>query len=413
MKKYLLLLLFSTTVFSSVKVTESDLVSMSQSNPEVESLRQRLQAAEELKGVLTRSFLPKVELSYGRERYSVGPYNHVNQPFGGIEAKINLFNSGKDSLANDKRNLEVNIASIDSKMIKAQVVSQLRKALAQWAYFEEISKTLEDALETNRKNSASAQQRISAGLATSTDTLDFKQQAIMLNQELATLNFEKGVVKRLVLTLMGVDVAQELEIVFENTHPDEGEGKSLQANDKKSLLVKKALLEADIAKIEVETSERWWTPTVDVYGYALRMLQKDREYQFPGQRNDAAIGFRITLPIFDGGEGIKVAKAKESISKAQVSLSKAKELEVQKNILDAVKKLELTHDLIHGAEENVDVMTKYRTGVTSEYGRGVKNSPDMLQASLRWITAKNNFAEIKRNYQFAKADAIYLQEMFE
>lgn len=289
--------MLSSAAFGAVKVTEQDLANVSFSNPEVQNLRARLQAAEELKGVLTRSFLPRLELSYGKERYSVGPYDHVVQPFGGIEAKINVFNSGKDSLVNDKRNLEASVASIDAKVVKAQVVAQLRKALAQWAYFEEVGKVLDEALQINQKNAQSAQQRISAGLATSTDTLDFKQQAIMLKQEMASLEFEKGVVKRLILTLMGVDVSQELTINFENPHPEEGEGKALQSEKQQSLLVKKALFEADIAKIEVKAAERWWTPSLDVYGYALRMLQKDREYPHPDQRNDVAIGFRITLPI--------------------------------------------------------------------------------------------------------------------
>lgn len=413
MKNFVFFLFVSFTAFGAVKVTEQDLANVTLSNPEVQNLRERLQAAEELKGVLTRSFLPKLELSYGKEQYSVGPYNHVVQPFGGIEAKINIFNSGKDSLINDKRNLEANVATIDAKVIKAQVIAQIRKALAQWAYFEEVGKVLDEALQINNKNAQSAQQRISAGLTTTTDTLDFKQQAIMLKQELASLAFEKGVVKRLILTLMGIDVAQELEIAFENTHPAEGEGKALKSGKHQSLLVRKALFEADIAKIEVKTAERWWTPSVDVYGYALRMLQKDREYPRPDQRNDVALGFRITLPLFDRGDGYRNAKSKEAISRAQVSLTRSRDLEVQKNILDAVKKLDLTHELIHGAEENVEVMNKYRIGISNEYSRGVKNSPDMLQASSRWIQAKSNFAEIKRNYQFAKADAIFLQEMFE
>lgn len=413
MKIFIFLLLSSSAAISGVRVTEQDIANASLSNPEVHNLRERLQAAEALKGVLARSFLPKVDLSYGKERYSVGPYNHVVQPFGGIEARINVFNSGKDSLLNDKRNLEANVSSIDAKVARAQITAQLRKALAQWAYFDEVGKVLSEALEINRNNSLSARQRISAGLATSTDTLDFKQQGIMLKQDLASLEFEKGMVKRLILTLVGADVHQELEIVFENAHPSEGEGKTLQSQNQRSLLVKKASIEADIAKLEVKTAERWWTPSVDVYGYALRMLQKDREYPHPGQRNDVALGFRITLPLFDGGEGYRNANSKAAVSKAQLSLARAKELEVQKSVLDAVKRLELTHELIHGAEENVDVMTRYRSGVSHEYKRGVKNSPDMLQASQRWIVAKSNFAEIKRNYQFAKADAMFLQELFE
>ena len=321
MKLLFLLLIISVHALAEVNISEENLDSFVQSNPEVQSLRHRLEASQKLKGVLTRSFLPKVQLSYGHENYSTGPYNHVNQPFGGIEAKINVFNSGKDSLESDKRNLEANVSEIDSNMVKAQVLAEIRKAMAQLAYFQEVSEILRSAIENNSSNMKAAQRRISAGLASETDSLDFKQQNIMLNQELATLEYEKGAVKRLILTLFGLNPEQEAKITYLNKHPEHGDEASLKNPTGRSLLVKKALFQSDIAKLEMKSAKRWWTPSVDLYGYALRFTQKEREYSTPDQRNDVTVGFRISMPIFDGGEGIRVAQSKKALVGAQESLA--------------------------------------------------------------------------------------------
>lgn len=408
MRLFIFLFLIISSAYGTVDLTEDNIEGFFQDNPEIKSLRERLEASQKLKGSLTRSFLPKVLLSYGREKYSTGPYDQVNQPFGGIEAKINVFNSGKDSIENERRSLDANVSAIDSTVVKGEVLAEIRKSMAQFAYLDELTEILKSSLENNNTNMKAAQRLVSAGLSTETDTLDFKQQDITLNQEMASLEFEKGVVKRLILTLIGKNPEEDLKVSFINKHPEHGKEESLNVSGRQSLIVQRSLTLTDIAKLELKQAERWWAPSVDIYGYAMRFTQKEREYPKPDERNDTTIGFRIILPIFDGGEGIRQGQAKAALAKSQESLARAKQLDIEKSTIDAKKKLELAHHLIHGAEENVEVMTKYRRGILAEYGRGIKNSPDVLQASQRWIQSKVQFAEIKKNYQFARAEALYL-----
>lgn len=408
MKKLFFALLFVTGAQASVLLSEQNIQTLYKSNPEAKSLRERLEASERLRGSLTRSFLPKVELSYGHERYSVGPYNQVNQPFGGIQASVNVFNSGKDSLESDKRNLNAKISEIDSVVMEAQIMAQIRKAMSEYAYLSEVEKILQDALAGNESHVKAARQRVQAGLAAATDTLDFQQQAISLRQQLTQIGYEKGVVNRMIATLLGTDPTSEVEVNFVNPHPEHGDAIVKDIKVENSLAVKQSMFLAEVAKIEMKEAYRWWAPSVDIYGFAVRALQKDREYPSPGQRNDAGIGFRIVLPIFDGGESYRVAQSKAAIERSQKSQAEARKLAIQRDMQDTIKKLDLTHELIHGAEENVSVITKYRQGIMNEYNRGVKNSPDVLQASNRWIQASLQYSEIKRNYQSARAEALYL-----
>lgn len=407
MKVFLLLLLVSAAAQAATTVSEALLNEVIKENPEYVSVQERLRTAEIVKGSLVRSFLPKLTLSYGREKYTTGPYYWVNQPYGGVEAKVNVYNSGKDSLENDRRDKESQIATIDLSVSQSTLIAEVRRSIAHYSYLEEIQLILKDALVLNDANLRQAQKRIGAGLGTTTDVLDFRQQKIQLAQELETLEFEKGVVKRLICTLLGKDPSEELVIEFSNEHPEHRQEKALTEAKSGSLILKRATLQSEVALLERRLAEKWWTPSLDVYSYALRFTQKEREYPRTGQRNDVAYGFKLTLPIFDGGEGLRVAQAKERIALAQESLARSKKLQIERETRDALSKLKLAHSLIHGAEDNVNVMLEYRRGIFSEYNRGIKNSPDVLQASQRLIEARTRFAEVKKNYHFAKADVLY------
>ncbi len=395
---------------ATTQIRDSKLDELIDKNPDVQSLLKRLESSEALKGRLTRSFLPKVSLSYGRERFTTGPYHNLNQPFGGIEAEMNLFNSGKDKIESSIRDSQAEIASIDARLVRSQVLAEVKKALSHYAYLNEIRDITSNALKQNEENLKSANKRINAGLATGTDLLDFKQQKIQFKQELSTLDYEIGVTKRLIATLLGNAPDENIVTDFANSHPDHSDESKLELSGK-SLIMKKAELHKEITVLEFKKDQRWWAPQFDIFTHALRFTQKEREYTPGPERNDVTFGFKLSIPIFDGGEGYTGAQATKALVEAKVSEVRAQELSLQRQSLDALKKLELAHSLIHGAEENVQIMNEYRKGILNEYSKGVKNSPDVLQASQRWIEANIKNAEVKKNYQFAKVDAEYLSSL--
>lgn len=411
MKLTFILFLFIPLAQGAILVTEDNLRENLKNSPELQELTNRYNGAKALQGNLLRSFLPTVELIYGRERFTTGPYYKTNQPYGGVEARMNVFNSGRDLLESKKINQKSLISELDTEAAKALLLAELRKSLAHYAYLSEVITILEEALKLNEASFKDAQKRINAGLATRTDLLDFKQQKIQFSQELQNLNYEMGVTKRMVAVLLGENPEDDVVIKYENAHPEHGKEETLTGDVKKNLLVKKARLFKEVAGLESTLARRWWMPSLELYGYALRFTQKEREYQEVGQRNDVTFGFKFTLPVFDGGDSIAQSRAQAALYQAQEKLVLAKELEMKKQTMDAQRKLDLAHGLIHGAEENVEVMEDYRRGIKSEYTKGVKNSPDVLQAGQRWISAREKFAEVKKNYQFAKADALYLMTL--
>jgi len=69
----------------------------------------------------------------------------------------------------------------------------------------------------------------------------------------------------------------------------------------------------------------------------------------------------------------------------------------------AKQELSLLHDLIHEGEKSVEKGAQYLNQTQNEYARGVKNSPDVLSATLKQLDFKKRFAELRRDYAVAKA----------
>lgn len=409
---YLLsLFLLSLSVDSAVIVKEENIAEFLEKSPDLLSFRERLNAAEKLKGSLTRSFLPELKLTYGREKFTTGPYHGLNQPFGGIEAEVNLYNSGRDAIENSIRNKNSEVSGIDYDVVKAKITSESRVALAHLAYLKEVLSIIENAITINNQNISGARKRINAGLATNTDIIDFNQQKLSLIQEFETIKYEDGVIRRMLAILLGINPNEKIQIVHSNSHPEHHQLPEPVISSRDSKLIKKAELMSDIARLESKSAQRWWAPKLDIYSYALRFTQKEREFEDPEDRNDFTVGFKFTLPLFDGGESIQEARARSALARANESQLKQRALEVEKETIDAMKKLELAHTLIHTAEESVKLMTDYRQAVIREYAKGIKNSPDVLQATQRWIEAKIKLAEVKKNFQIAGAEAWYLKSL--
>lgn len=411
---FLFLTLFlSLPSFGAITVDQAYLEKQLDLAPSVLILQERIKEAQKLGGALKRSFFPKVKLIYGQERFTTGPFHRVNQPFGGIEAEVNIFNFGRDSLENERRLKEVHLAKINSKITKAEILAKGREALAQYAYLFEIRSILEEAMEMNERNILGAKKRIHAGLSTGTDLIDFKHQKIALDQEYETLKFEMVLVERILAVILGHSSDLDITVKFQNEHPEHGPVFNAPGELSNSALIKKAELNLEIAGLNKTAASRWWGPKLDLYGYALRFTQKEREYPETGQRNDVTFGFKFTLPLFDGGEGFAEAAASSARVRTLEYEFKQRTLEVENETGNAMRKLDLAHKLIHGAEDSVKLMSDYRKGIMNEYTKGVKNSPDVLQANQRWIEAKTKFAEVKRNYQFAKSEALYLMSLSE
>ena len=99
-------------------------------NLSVQGQNQSVESEKAKKGYLGRSFLPSVILEFGQERFQTGRYKEYGNPYGMLEARINLFRGGRDSIESEVRNLSVRIAEYNRTSTIREQLNKVRKL--QW-----------------------------------------------------------------------------------------------------------------------------------------------------------------------------------------------------------------------------------------------------------------------------------------
>jgi outer membrane protein len=375
-------------------------------NLHAQSARKFLEAAQTRQGHLARSFLPTVHAEAGSERFKTGTLEAKSQPSGAVEARINLFNGGKDRLQEKIRAEEARLAAVQHKRATVDELTRARRAYWTLASQREMIGLLQEARERNDVHVAAAAKRIRAGLATETDRLEFDMHRVQLQQDTMRLTWETANAERQLRILLGFPEGTRLEVSSQVPHshdealldvaPDLQAHRDLQALNasRRMGLHQKA------------QARRWWTPSLDAYaGYALYTL-RDRDYLDREDRDDAAAGFRLSLDLFDGLRSRAAGSASALEAAGYEAQARQTVEELKADLQSAQQALKMLHALIHDADASVEEGQKYLAQTLNEYARGVKNSPDVLAASEKHMELQRRSIELRRDYHLAKTELL-------
>jgi outer membrane protein TolC len=375
-------------------------------NQHVSGAQLRSEASERLTGHLLRSYLPSLEGQIGFESYRTGSQPQGNQPFGGIGARLNLFRGGRDWLEEKARGAQAQQAQAALEQRKLEELTKARRTYWELVYQRELLDLVEEALRQNQANLASANKRIQAGLATETDRIEFEMYGVQLEQDRARLTLGSANSQRMLNVLIGRPEHSLIETVaaIPHQHDDAILATSLDAKTHRD--VRALVAESDAATHQGKQAYRWWTPSLDIYGsYRLYQFQ-EREYPALMDRAELAAGVLLTINLFDGlhanaegaAAGLRAEGTRQEAEQTARELAAAFE--------GAKQELKLTHDLIHAGERSVLAGADYLKRTQSEYVRGVKNSPDVFSATQKYVDLRRRYAEIRRDYQVAKAEIL-------
>lgn len=410
--KHLIFLLLSVSRphAETLDVTFENLPQLLQArSAKLQAVELEKQAAEERKGSFGRSFLPSLELHAAQESFKTGSEPQKSQPGFGAEAKVNLFNGGRDRLEGQIRDLDAEKKSYQAQRVKAEELQRARSLFWEILYSQEHRTLLESMLQINEQNRQAAERRIRSGVATEADRMEFAMQAVDLKRKLAETKLKNEMQTRELALLLGANSGIELKLPIQLNHSHDFEAQLAHKDEDHDFLFREIALESSKQELSAQSQKQVWWPKIDAFA-AYNEYNQRIEAAGPDaakdMRKESVLGVRMTFSLENGFEAQSQAAALKKEAAAALINAQLKKAEIAIHMTNEMAELRLLHEQVHEADENILRAEKYYKLTQSEYARGVKNSPDVLGASEKFFEAKLTRAQIIKDFQLAKAHVL-------
>ncbi|MCM2349443.1 MAG: TolC family protein [Bacteriovoracaceae bacterium] len=377
-------------------------------NMAIQSYEKAYDAESVKQGYLGRSFLPTLLLELGQETFQTGRYQTRNQPYGLLEARFNLFRGGRDRIESNIRDLSAQIAENNKSLAFRGELNKVRKLQYQIIYNKELISIIEKEIKDNEKIKAQASQRAQSGVATRTDTLEFTIYESELRETVESLHHENKILMIGLLPLLGLESEEGLTLSSSLEHEhDEGvlnRGASFKQHPQVAVLD----AEYESFQYQKQSSNLWWTPSLDLYGGYYLYTLRDRDYLSSKERDDRVIGVRLTFEFFDGFKGSTQAKSNAHQAEAKRLMARHAERQNDAQFYMLKEEMKHTHEVMHYILDRMKKSKDYLNLTIKEYDRGVKNSLDALTAMQRYYRYEKQYLDKKKEYQVTKANLLAL-----
>lgn len=376
-------------------------------NSSVVASKYRLLSNEARTGFLWKSFLPKLGVVGGYERYQTGPYPYFTDPYGETEVRINLFNGFRDLHESQLRRAQAMIARAQSAIATQEKISEVRKLYLQLAYRKELRQLFENILKENEAAAKSARFRQNQGMVTRTDVLEFEIYAGQLRESIESERHEMEIISLQLSAALGMEQRNDLNPTdpLNHVHSDE-----LLKTDFRGVMTAGAALiqgEENARVAESSKASSWWLPSIDLYSeYGLYTI-RERDSLAQKDRNDWATGLQLSWTLFDMN-AISDSSAAANEKKATHSDAKQKHRDYLARVKSLQEELIHLHELVHNSEERVKLSATYLSSTRGDYSRGVKNSPDVISAIEKQIGFQKELLDRKLQYQETRDHLIAL-----
>ncbi len=377
-----------------------------QNNLSIQSYGKAKDAEKVRTGFLGRSFLPYLTFELGQERFQTGRYQSYSNPYGLLEARFNLFRGGRDKLESNIRDHQAKIGSFNLDSAVREELNKVRKLQWQIIYNNELIKVIQNEKIENGRIKEQATRMAKSGVATRSDTLEFTIHDSELEESLESLNHENKILKIALLPLLGLESEEGLQFSESLEHQHDDALLQRKFSSKSYPQVARLNSEYESYDLQKRSINRWWTPSLDLYGGYYLYTLRDRDYLAIDARDDRVIGLRLTFELFDGMRSYNQGTSIHYQAESKRLMARHTERQTDAQYIMYQEDMKHTHEVMHYIEDRIKKSKDYLKVTLQEYDRGVKNSLDALTAMQRYYRYEKQYLEKKKEYQIFKADLL-------
>lgn len=402
---------FQVALAAPVEINSKNIkLLLEKNNNRVLAAQLQVQGAMEREGYLARSFAPALKLNAGVEDFKTGLYQSKSQSLYGIEGQVNLFNGGRDKIESVIREQTTELQLTQRQQTLARELGEARALYWEILYLRKHQELLEAAVKINQANSQAAQRRIKSGVATKTDSIEFEMEAVNLQRELQATQVLFSNQREMLKVVLNLEDHDELlfnEVLDHGLASEQELGEVVKYTDRDfEFSFKGQQLSSELNRLKADQLKRALWPRVDTYASYHQYDQRSKDFARASDRDESVVGIKISIDLPAGLESNRDAAAYQYLSRSDDQRAKIEQRETKTHLANEIKQLHFLHQQVHDAQENIKRAEQYYELTHAEYGRGVKNSPDVLGASQRLLNQRQKKLEIIKEFELAKGHVL-------
>lgn len=379
---------------SAVSLPQAQELALNNS-PELKDAKAELEANE---ATLTRSssrFFPRLGIE-SRYEYFDSTFEKRRGGTGNFFAEWNLFNGLQDIASRKAKSLDVQASELKLERVKETLNWNVEDAFSKVLAKQESIKLFTEAIEGNQNNKKAARTRRAAGVVSDADVLEFDLYESILKADLADTQGDLKQAQTRLQTLIGNDaISFPISGTIRRYKLQSSLEEIIGLLPSSNVEIRNASLSVERASAERMLARGGFLPEVRAFATYGSLGLRETEIN-----PETYGGIVARWELFSGFDTIgarREAAARVALAETNLSTKQIAQRGEAEQIFERLKALEFRISL---EEKNHDTAHRYLKTVMDEYRRGVKNSPDLknatdnvLQSHLREVKLRSEYVE--------------------
>lgn len=393
--KFVLPILFFVTPSAFALTGASDLVqNLFQKNPQIRAFQDNIEAQKSLADSSYSGYYPTLNAVGGWQQNKTDGMTEAEKgTVGYLEGSWNLFRGFKDISVSDQKNVQMKAAQLELKSEKKKIELEFIEAASDMILLHQYQTILDEEYKLTQNQKQMAAKKAAAGLTGSVDNLEFELRESEIQIEQKQIHQKHAEAHQIFLKLFGEETADSVidKVQFSSIEKLTEVPQAFKVED--SIEFQRASLALESRQYERQEVKSEYLPSLD-FTYSLGRItpseSKTSDY------NESKYAIQLTVPLFSGFETYSKSKSSLMLEAAAQKSKDQSRFNVQSEYNTLKTKISEFDFLYQMNQKKLINTQKYFDLTFAEYKRGVKNSPDLVNATERL------FAEKKRKFEILK-----------